>query len=614
MIPGSPDFPEGKPLPGTSPSKLEIADTLRSYLREAQDARRGGDNPRDDKWSQNLALYWNRYDFSDKAPWQARVTMPEVPAFVDRFAASMKEALMAGGGDFFTIEDFGDPEGDLKEPIKRITKEFLATSGRSQNGFPLDFEAVFEEQVKLGTLMAMSAVVLWKDDIPGGRVAIEAQDPQSVWLDHTYRDLYRVRRYEVDRHSLYAMAKEKDSRGQPIWNLPELHELAASFVLEEQRKRQDLTGGGDPNGASPRVPITIDEFRAVLLNADGTPMGDGEHQLVVMANEQYVIRGPEANPFWHGQDWLVFSPLVTAPLSVYGRSYMEDFGTLAENFTHITNLIIDAVRTSSMNAFAVVPGVLENPADLNDGIGPNKMFKLQEGYSPRDFAEALVLGTLPPSAFQFWEANKSELREAAGMNEIGLGQFAPNSRTSATEISSTQESSSALVRSVAKSIETRWVNPVLDRVWKTGIQHVGRNDPRMIRAAGGPELWSALYSRRKELIKRPMSFAAYGISALIKKAQKLNALLRVLQVIASNELLLKEFLGVADMHKLVLYIFDLADIDLSKFQLTERERMMQELMGRLGALEQSVAGAGQAPPAGRAAAQSAAEAMGVQRG
>ena len=65
------------------------------YKREAVTNRSTGMNPRDDKWRDNMDLYWNRVDFSTKAEWQSKNVMPEVPSYVDRFAAALKEAMNA---------------------------------------------------------------------------------------------------------------------------------------------------------------------------------------------------------------------------------------------------------------------------------------------------------------------------------------------------------------------------------------------------------------------------------------------------------------------------------------------------------------------------------------
>src|SRR5882672_4136565 len=181
----------------TKADDLEIVTALSSYWNEADQNRKSGLNPRDMKWEDNLNLYWNRYDFSKKAAWQAKETMPEVPAYVDRFAAALKQALVASPDGFYSVIDPADQEGDLAVSIKRMLDVWLSKVGRGQMGQLLPFSSVFEEQMKLGALMALSSVVTWKKDIPGGRVAIEPVDPRFVWLDHTYRNLYRIRRTEV---------------------------------------------------------------------------------------------------------------------------------------------------------------------------------------------------------------------------------------------------------------------------------------------------------------------------------------------------------------------------------------------------------------------------------
>ena len=142
-------------------SNLEIIKALERYRIEAEQNRASGLNPRDAKWSENLDLYWGRHDFSHKADWQAKVVMPEVPAFVDRFAAAMKEALVANYDHFYTVVDPADENGEMANTVKRVTDMWLSTCGRSQNGQPLPFPAVFEEQIKMGAITACCGTVLW---------------------------------------------------------------------------------------------------------------------------------------------------------------------------------------------------------------------------------------------------------------------------------------------------------------------------------------------------------------------------------------------------------------------------------------------------------------------
>lgn len=578
--------------------QLETISVLQGYFNEADNARKGGLNPRDDKWQQNLDLYWNRMDFSAKARWQAKETMPEVPSFVDRFAAALKEALVSTPEGFYTVTDPADVEGDITGAIKRMTDVWLSTAGRNQMGQYLSFSSVFEEQTKLGAIMAMSSVVTWKEDSEFGRVAVETVDPRSIWLDPTYRNLYRIRRTELDVHELRGLANSNDNKGKPIFDLEELANLTASVSLDMKKEREELTGVSQEI-TSTRKPIVLDEYIATVVNTDGSVR---DKALYVLANNRFLIRGPEKNPFWHGRDWVTYAPLVTAPLSPYGRSYMEDFGAVAKTFTELTNMILDAVHTSTLKAWAVVPGMLLNPQQLAEGITPNKAFLLEDGFRAEDFAKALELGTLPMESITVWNSLKKELSEAAGINEIGLGQFAPKGRTSATEVSETQQSSSALIRSVAQTVETRWLDPTLDLVWKTGLQHM-KPDDTMLAAAAGPEMFMALISRRKELISRPITFQARGISQLIMRAQQLKALMQVLSVMASNEVLLKAFLEEVDVKKLVERLFALSNIDLSKLKMTEREQMMKEATQPLMQAQEGAQGAPGAAPSDGALGQ-----------
>lgn len=598
----------GQPLKISPPADDgELLRILQGYLFEAKNAREGGMNPRDLKWQQNIDLYWNRYDFSKKAAWQAKEVMPEVPMYVDRFAAAMKDAL--DSGPFYTIIDPFDQEDDLADAIKRIMDVWLTQVGRNQLNTPLNFSSVFEEQMKMGALMAAASVVVWKDDVAGGRVAIENMDPRFIWLDPTYRGLYRIRRTEIDKHELVNMARMTDNHGKPIFDTQKINELMTNIVALDLARRQQLSGQ-TLQITSTRTVITLDEYMATVVAADGRVLAD--NQLIVVANEQFIIRGPEDNPYWHGRDWMTYAPLVTAPLSVYGRSYMEDFGSVAKTFTELTNLILDAVHATSMKAHVIVPSMLLDPTQANTGVHPGKTFMLDDGFDPKSFAAALDMGTLDSGGVQIWQAMKTELSQASGINEIGLGQFAPNSRTSATEVNSTMQNSSALVRSVAQTAESRIVNPLLDLVWKTGLQHVSKKDSRFANAAGLP-LWGALMSRRKELIKSPITFQANGISAVIQKGQMLQAVMQLMQVIGQNQQLMAAFMQKIDINKLLALLFRLSNVDITQMEPSAREQLMQNAVGPLQQAQQNAGPPGQTPPQGPGADQmgNVAQMMGV---
>lgn len=557
-------------VPEQNDKTQELLNILLAYKQEAEMNRQSGLNPRDDKWRQNLDLYHNRYDFSTKASWQSKNVMPEVPSFVDRFAGAMKEALTSGV--FYSVENPYDTEHDLSQAIQSMTDVWLSTCGRNQVGTPLDFAAVFEEQIKLGAMTAMSGRVLWKKDVPGGRVAIETHDPRFVWLDHTDRALYRIARTELDLPDIARMVGMKDKKGRPLYDMNQMQALISSLT-EDQMAKRELSGHGE-EVISNRQPIVFDEYLASAVDRSGNLVMD--NQVAIVANDRFLVRGPEKNPFWHGRDWLCYTALIPVPLSPYGRTYMEDFGAIAKVFTDLTNLLLDAAYTSAMRAYVLVPDMLKNPEQAVSGVHPNKTFLLEDGYTAKDFAEALELGTLDAGAIQIWQSLKSELSDAAGMNEIGLGQLPDKTHIAATAVAGAQQSSSAILRSIAKTVETRFLDPMLDLVWKTGLQHAKLDDMRMAQAVG-EDMYRALMQRRRELIRQPITFQARGISSLIKKSQKLQALLSVMQVIAQNEQLMMAFFQRVDLNKFIDLLFTLSDVDLSKVEISQRQQMIQSV-------------------------------------
>lgn len=382
--PPTTNLDKNAPASGTA-DEADVLRLILGYKTEAEEARKGGPDGRDAVWQANVDLYWGRVDFSKKAEWQARVVMPEAPVFVDRWAAAMSEALTSTE-DWFSVVLAGDTENDLAPGIKRFMKAHLRRAGRDQLGHPIRFPKVFEEQMKLGAMMAACGSVTWKERGGKGYVAVEAFDPRAFWMDHTGRGLYRIRRTEIDLHELVRLANTKDGTGKALYNLEAINRLVATITTEAVQEAEKSTGTGQQI-TSARKPITLHEFLCTILDDEGKIVS--ENQLVVLANDMEIIRGPEPNPFWHERDWMLFNPLITVPLSPYGRSYMENWAGIAVAFTDMTNLILDGTRAAALNAFAGDASKLEDPTQLTDGITPNMFLQLNiapcEGFPLREY-------------------------------------------------------------------------------------------------------------------------------------------------------------------------------------------------------------------------------------
>ena len=574
-----------------------IIKVLDSYRVEAEQARDGGHSPRTQTWESNWKRYWGLYDFSKKASWQSQHVLPEVPQYVDRWAAAMREALDAQS-EFFTVEEEGGT--GMIEPliphITRVMKVLLARCSRTPDGHYASFSSVFEEQMKLGAIMASCVAVTWKQDSTGGWVSVESVDPREVWFDPTGRGLYRRRRYEIDKHELVAMASRLDEFGLPIYDLEQIKQLGAE-VDEQARVDREMSTGIGQGTDQGRKPIVIDEWRATILDP-GTGKMIADRMLMIVANGKFLIRGPEVNPYWHNQDWIVFTPMVSVPLSIYGRSYMEEWAPTADAFIEMTNLILDAVQTSAMKAYAVQPNMLEQPDQLTEGVSPNKLFQLADGMPVSDFLKEIDLGQLPQEAVVVWQALKNELREGAKLSEIALGQMPGKSRITAEEIAQVSQSGSAMIRSMAKTIEQRFLEPVLTLVWQTALQYM---DFMSIADEIGEDTARMLQAQRQQFLERKIKFRVRGISGLIDRQTKLANLMALLQTLAQSPDLFAAFMQKTNLPRLLQSLITLFGVDPKLFEYTQTELMQLQT-------QQAVQAVAQPQPAQGAANESPAQA------
>jgi hypothetical protein len=564
----------------------ELLNVLAAYYSQAENGRLAGMNPRDEIWRQNWDRYWNRYDDSGKADWQSRHVMPEAPQFIDRWAAAMREALDSGG-EWFTAYDDGGVMKDLIPVVNKVMANLLTKISRTHDGHPIDFSSFFEEQMKLGGLMMCCASVTWQNDreAPDGWPRVETVDPREVWYDPKGRGLYRVRRQEMDKWEVEACAKEKDDEDEDVYNVEVIEQLMAdeNWKLRENRERSTGHDQGD-GAATARTPIQIDEWLATVVMPDGTLACTDN--LIVVANGRFLIRGPDVNPFSHDRDWIVSCPMISVPMSLYGKSYMENWSEVADAFVELTNVLLDGATTSALRAFVANPSMLENPEDLLEGISPNKIFTTEEDASDvKKFINTIDLGTLPTEAVTVWKVLKEELREGAMLNEIALGQMAPHSRTTATEINRVQQSGSAMVRSIARTIESRFIEIILTLIWKTALQHM---DFTVMAPAIG-EANAAMLNARRDEFMTAVGFRVRGISGVVDRQQRLQNLLNLLGIISKNEALLAKLLEKVSLDKLLQTLVSLFGIDMNDLKIDAVDATLQNIAETAGAQPQQQA-------------------------
>ena len=547
---------------------------LQGYKQEAMNDREGGDSKRDKVWNDNVDLYWGNFEklgfFQDKAAWQSKEVMPEIPMFVDRWAAAMREAINKPG-EFYSVKMPDDPNGQFVPAIKKFIDYLLSKSGRNQSGHPVDFSTTFEQILKMMAMMTGSASVTWKDDY----VSVECLDARNVWLDAKGRGLYRIRQMEIDHHDLLALAKQKDNKDKDIWNVKAIEELSAGRNEDVTDNKRSLSGADVESSPTPRKPITLDEYYCTVIDDEGNVLHT--NVLIVIANDRFLIRGPETNPFSHGQDWIVSSPAITVPTSTYGKSYMENWVETAIAFNELTNLILDGVFTSTMNVFGMVPEALVDPNQANEGVHPNKVFLFEEGVNIESVFKSLDMGRMPPESIQVWQGLKAEMREGAAFNELSLGQVPPKGDITATEINASQQGSAVTTRSIARTIEQNLLAVILNLVFQTGLQHLSKDDAGA-KAALGENIFKAMLARKNDFLNGNIVITVTGISDLIDRGEKLRNLIRTIEIVSQNELFAKAFFSKFSVEHVLDEIMRLTGIDITRLTPSPQAKAVEGLV------------------------------------
>lgn len=570
------DFPLLQPSPdefaeAVNPKKqgmatVDLIQLLRTYFDDAERARESGTEARDEAWELNWNAYWGRTDNSQKAEWQSREVMPEVQIFVDRWTAGMRGTL-AVGQEWHAVDDPLDSSGTFAPLMNRFLTVLLGHSGRNASGQPVGFDATFGDVAKSAALMAACASVHVED----GRVLVDAVDPREIFLDPKGRGLYQCRRYEVDRWQLEKFKARKDSAGNPMFHAAAIDRLLGDENQEGVDERERSSGGREDDSAQERrLPITLKEFRATLIDRDGKMVA--ENQLVVMANDREIIRGPEDNPFWHKKWWIVFMPPIQVPFSQYGRSFVEGFRSIAATFTEFTNLLIDAAFASSISAHMVWLEALDNPDQVQNGIFPGLMVTADADWAAgQDFVKEIDVGKFSPAMVTVWQALKAELREGASINETSLGQLPPKGDITAAEIGASTAGTNALQGSIATDFDTRFLAPLLELVFWTGIQVFDPEKDEVLAAELGEPITQMILAQRDQIRKRKFNFKAFGITAAIDRGKRLQNLMGFLQTISSSPELLAEFGRTKSVGKLMDMLMALFEVDPTRLEKSEQE-------------------------------------------
>lgn len=602
---GFPDFDQAV---DSSDESLTVIDAIEACYQEADEAKWD----RLSKNQENRDAFLCRQDWSHKLPGQSTEFLPKVPIAVEQMAAVVKRGLMAAGGDFFSFDvspvlanKIGGPQ--LVKMLMTFLENLWAPNGQTTDIYTVLGDAVkngmleslmilkvhggmvttrdfrYERGVELdqGTGKVSRKNELQVNEYEDWKLRIDLVRPEDYFPDPTGNGLYEIHEVERDLHDVQAMVDDG------IYDKKAVDQLVnEDYPRELDQKRSDQARN-QPIATNPkfRKRVVLREFWGSLLAPDGTLA----HRNVVatVANNRFLIRPPEPNPFWHQESPFVVAPLIRVPWSVWHKALFDNASSLNLAINEMFNLILDGGMSSVWGVRQIRMDDLEDPGQVEGGIqqGATLAVKSTLPHNAK-VLEQITEGDIPGEAFNVFQFLNSEFAQAAMTNELKLGQL-PQKQVRATEVVEANQSQGVTLDSLIGDLEKNLIGRLLmkslwvvlqnaDRIpQETVVDMLNMVSAQLIMRAPPEERFALFYGKARVKVS--------GLTATINKNQEFQRLMAAMQVIMSNPALMQAFMAKFSADKALNKIFTSLNVDPMDIQMdaTEMQQAPQRMQQTL---------------------------------
>lgn len=562
-----------------------------------------------------FGTYLEEQDWSGKQRGQSTEFLPKVSTAVEQFSAFIKRGLVQFG-DWYSM-DLSEQARQVLTPEKarRLLNCYLKKLpvGNLIDGHDTqDFSTLVADGVKLASLESLMILKIGGQTIeqkqffsePGQLTLNEAQgrfeqgeevgsrtinpwrlDISLVRMEDYFPDpkghgLYEIHEVERDYHDVLAKAEAG------IYDLDVVRAMEGESAERklDDRRRPSKMHQDEEITPSFRKRVVIREFWGTLLNPNGTIA----HRNIVaaVANQRWLIRKPEPNPFWHGRKPFVAAPLIRVPFSVWHKALFDSAADLNIAVNELFNLMLDGGIASVWGIKQLRINQLENPSQVEGGIPQGTTLLVKDTLPPNtNVLDKVAEGEIPGDAFQLFEALGREFTQAALTNELKLGQLPPK-KVLATEIIEASQSQAVTLDSIVADLENESIEKTLELSWLTLMQHLGDVLTDEVVEAVGARSALALArmtpGQRFALFANGCSFKVHGLSATLARVRDFQKTMALLQAVISNPLLLQSFVKRFSPDRTLDTLMRQLNINPTTIELDEQERAalgqtMQEL-------------------------------------
>lgn len=614
-------YQAGEDRPVASGSDQMVISSVRAAQKEAEDARRS----RDLKSQRNLRTYLGEQDWTGKQPGQSREFLPKTAIAVEQMSSFIKKALTEFD-DWFKVELGMNARGlpltatDIQEILK-IYMSKLPTMGTKKTTFAV----IMADVVKLGLLESLMIVKvhgyeakertflaepgetsiledgsyeqapdrLVSHEIRPWRLRIDPIDTRDYYPDPTGRGLYEIHRVEVDLHHLISMAEA---------GLYDEKAVEAVIGTTQQREgppsRSSFERNQDESSQSYRKPVVITEYWGTLLNSDGTVAR--ENIVTAVANDRFLIRPPEDNPFWHQESPFVASPLLRVPNSVWHKAVYDDASPLNLALNELFNLMLDGAIASVWGVRQVRKDVLANPQDIAGGIPQGKTLVVNNNLPVGAKAvEQVTEGSVPNESLAMMEVLSREYSSAAMSSELKMGSL-PQRKVLATEIIEQSQSQAVTLEGVIGTVEDDFIERVLQKSWLCLLQNAdGLPVAEMISAIGekGAMVMARMSpAQRFAMFAGKGSFKVIGLSQTMARMKDFQKTMALLQAAGVNPMIFESMQRRHSSDKILDLLMKQLNINPRDLERDEVEQAQQpQQLQSVLQLAQGLGGRGSAP-------------------
>ena len=519
---------------------------LDSMKNEAIEANKNIKKIQNECWD----MYRNRQDYSKKAKWQSKVTLPEAMGAVRKAQGTIRSS-MTRPKEFFNMEGGANPEASghlktrmenlFKNPDVNFTTQFVEGIGVSlvfgvgvmkhtfkekERSF-VDVSPVIDEKTGQPMMDENGAPKMKIEKITEklAMPCFEVKDPRITYF--LPNDPYRFQ-IEEEKYDLEEVLDWKDEEGYDNAQIRKLkqYDYGGSRTDEMEHRMSALDLNEHSNEY--RKQVLVQKFYGTVSDKKGEKQHKGKKVTYEIANNKYLIKPPMPLPYWHGRSpYVIWSPIGVV-LRKTGQSMLEGMRTIQRAMNNITNLQIDALIYELLGFPQIMTGNLQNPADVN---------VLTPGYPIRvkSSAQGPAITWDRPTPFGNQSIHMTEqLRRYAqgshGVTDILQGlPTVKGEQATATEITAKGGESSQIFQVIAMDIEDNCLVPLLEMCASNILQYDDFFD------ANEPELLQYKNMSREERVaqlKGPFRFTARGITSFFEMQEVLNKINGILGVVA----------------------------------------------------------------------------------